>query len=71
MEDGRIIFAWNALPGEVVKVTPLKKKKEFINAIAATIITPSPERIEPLAPHYLSTSPWQIMSWERENYWKK
>ncbi len=71
LQDGRIAFVWNALPGEVVKVTPIKKKKEFINAIATTIVTPSPERIEPLVPHYLSTSPWQIMSWERENYWKK
>lgn len=71
LADGRVVFVWNALPGEIVKVTIIKRKKEYVEAIATTIVQPSPERVDPLAPQYLSTSAWQILSWERENYWKK
>jgi len=71
LEDGRVAFVWNALPGETVKITIVKKKKEFVEAIATTILKPSPERVEPLTPHFLSTSPWQILDFERENHWKK
>ena len=69
--DGKVYFVWNALPGEIVEIEILKKKKEYIEAVATKIITPSPERIEPKDPNFLSTSPWQIMSYEKENEWKK
>ncbi len=69
--DGKVYFVWNALPGETVEIEILKKKKEYIEAVATKIITPSPERTEPKDPNFLSTSPWQIMSYEKENEWKK
>lgn len=71
MADGRKIFVWNALPGEVVRVRIIKKKRSYIEAIAEEIITRSPERIEPKETNYLATSPWQILPIESENTYKK
>ena len=65
---GLKIFVWNALPGEVVDVRVTKKKSTHVEGIATTVHTASEDRVEPLEPlSYLSTSPWQMMSWEVEN----
>ena len=70
-KDGRVVFVWNALPGETVEAEIIKNKKDYIEAVAVKIITPSEDRIEPLDPHFLSSAPWQIMSEEAEATWKK
>ncbi len=70
-EDGKVVFVWNALPGEEVEVEVIKKKKDHIEAVAIDIIKPSLDRLPAGEEHYLSCSPWQIMSWEKENEWKK
>ncbi len=72
LPDGRKVFVWNALPGEVVGVRLLKSKKGFAEAIAEEVITASPDRIAPHEPaSYLATSPWQMMTFEAENRYKK
>ncbi len=67
MADGRKVFVWNALPGEIVRMRIIKKKKSYVEAIAEEVVQVSPERIEPEEVNYLSTSPWQIMTYEAEN----
>lgn len=69
--DGKAAFVWNALPGEEVEARVLKSKSNFTEAIAEKIITPSPERVPAQESHYLSCSPWQILSAQAEDYWKK
>ena len=67
LENGKKIFFWNALPGEIItdyQVT--KKKSHFEEAIATKIDRPSPFRVEPLDDCYLSTSPWQILDYAEE-----
>ncbi len=71
LEDGRKAFVWGALPGETALITETKRKTNFIEGIATEIQTTSPERVEPLDPgSYLSTSPWQIMTFEAEQHYK-
>ena len=70
LEDGRVAFVWNALPGEDVEIEIIKKKKDHVQAIAVDILNPSEFRKEPIEDHYLSSSPWQILSPERELFWK-
>ena len=70
-KDGRVYFVWNALPGEEVEVEITKKKKNFCEGIARKIIKASPLRVEPKEAHFLACSPWQIMSFDSENDWKK
>ncbi len=71
LKSGQKIFVWNALPGEIVKARIIKKKRSYVEAIAEEIIQPSSERIEPEEENYLATSPWQIMTLEAENKYKK
>lgn len=67
MPDGRKVFCWGGLPGEIVDIKITKKKSNYLEAIATNIIKASPERVQPADPSsYLSTSPWQIMSFEDE-----
>lgn len=70
--DGKKIFFWNALPGELVedyKIT--KSKSHFTEAIATKISDPSSHRCEPKDSCYLSTSPWQIINYDYELILKK
>ena len=66
--DGKKVFVWGGLPGELVDVRVIKKKSRYLEGIVDCIHTPSPDRIEPKEPEvYLSTSPWQIMRFSAEN----
>ena len=65
--DGRKVFFWNALPGEIVTDCEItKKKSSYSEAIATKLEQLSPHRVEPRDPCYLSTSPWQIMDYNYE-----
>lgn len=66
-EDGKKIFFWNALPGEsVISYEVTKNKSHYAEAIATDIADPSPHRLDPEDPCYLSTSPWQILDYNYE-----
>lgn|SRR3990167_5192589 len=69
--EGKAAFIWNALPGETVEVEVLDNKKTHLEGIATQIFSPSKDRITPLEGTFLSTSPWQMMNFETENYWKR
>lgn len=71
LDDGRKVFVWGVLPGELISVRLTRKKKDYAEGICEEIIQPAPERIKPKEQNYLSTSPWQIMDFITENYWKK
>lgn len=71
MADGRKVFLWNALPGETVKVRIIKSKKSYAEGIAEEIVKPSADRVEPSEANYLATSPWQMMSYDMENEYKR
>lgn len=68
---GKKALVWGVLPGERVKFKVTKKRSDFVEGIAYEILTKSAERIEPKDALFLSTSPWQIMSYERENEYKQ
>jgi len=71
LEDGPVLFVWNALPGERVEVEILKKKKDYWEGVAVNILEASPERIKEKESIFLSTSPWQICTFESENTYKQ
>lgn len=67
LPDGKKVMLWNALPGETVaefRVT--QSKSSYLQGIATKIEHPSNFRIEPRDACYLSTSPWQMMTYEYE-----
>lgn len=66
-QDGRKVFLWNALPGEIITEYKInKKKKSWAEGVAQKIINPSLARIETKDDCFLSTSPWQIMNYKFE-----
>jgi len=70
LDSGQKIFVWNTMPGEQVQARIIKKKKNYLEAVAEEIIEPSIDRLEPLDANYLSTSPWQIVPLAIENDYK-
>ncbi len=71
MADGQKVFVWNALPGETVQAQVIKRKRSYVEAIAQEIANPSKDRVAAEESNYLSTSPWQIMTYKAENLYKK
>ena len=70
-EDGRKVFVWGGLPGENVTVQPTKIRSRLIEGYVTSVLTPSDDRVEPRDPDsYLSTSPWQMMSFDAEQHYK-
>ncbi|MBQ3429839.1 hypothetical protein IJG21_00205, partial [Candidatus Saccharibacteria bacterium] len=66
-EDGKKVFLLNALPGEIVEELEItKQKSSYLKAVATKIKTPAKNRIAPKDPCFLSTSPWQILSYPSE-----
>lgn len=71
LSDGRKAFVWGGLPGEKVTVRITKSKSHFAEGVVTDVVQPSKERIKPKDPEtYLSTSPWQIMSFATEQLHK-
>lgn len=69
--DGRKVFVWGGLPGETVVVQPTKIRSKLIEGYAVSVVEPSNDRIEPRDPDsYLSTSPWQMMTFDSEQHYK-
>lgn len=71
LPDGRKVFVWNALPSETVRVRIIKQKRSYAEAIAEEVVKASPERVTPSEDNYLATSPWQMMTFDAENKYKK
>jgi 23S rRNA (uracil1939-C5)-methyltransferase len=70
LEDGQIVFVWNALPGEEVKIEIEGKKKGVLSGKVVEMIKPSPQRVESKEKHFLSSSPWGMMDIDMEHDWK-
>lgn len=71
LPSGCKIFAWGGLPGETVNVQMTKKKSKLAEGVVTEILEASPERIAPRdEASYLSTSPWQIMTFAAEQRYK-
>jgi len=71
LADGRKAFVWGGLPGETVSVEFTKQKSKYVQGIVTGVETASGERATPKDPtSFVSTSPWQIMSFDAEQHYK-
>lgn len=48
--DGKIVFIRGAIPGEVVEVNIVEKKRDYSVASVVTVVEPSEDRVEPICP---------------------
>ena len=74
---GKKIMAWGVLPGETANILLTKNKSSYCEGIVHDpinenlLLTNENQRIEPKDPEsYLSTSPWQIMNFSAEQFYK-
>ncbi|MFZ1156099.1 MAG: 23S rRNA (uracil(1939)-C(5))-methyltransferase RlmD [Solirubrobacteraceae bacterium] len=61
---GYVVFVSGAIPGDRVRATVIKRKRNYAHARTVEILTPSPERIPPTANH--PGVAWQVLPYERQ-----
>lgn len=59
----KVVFTNEGLPGEILEVTPLKTKKDFIEARINNILKTSNHRQNPKCGHYRICSPYQYIKY--------
>ena len=62
--EGYVVFVRGAVPGDRVRARVTKSKRSFAEADPVELLSPSPERVEPIAPH--PGAPWQVLPYERQ-----
>jgi 23S rRNA (uracil1939-C5)-methyltransferase len=62
--DGYVLFVQGGIPGDTVKAVVGKSKRAYAEARAIEILTPSPDRLEPVADH--PGAPWQVIPYEQQ-----
>jgi 23S rRNA (uracil1939-C5)-methyltransferase len=63
-ETGYVVFVRGAVPGDRVRARIGKSKRSWAEAELMELLEPSPERIEPVAPH--PGAPWQVLPYARQ-----
>ena len=61
--EGQVVFIEYAVPGDVVDVRVIKKKKNYLEARVVRIVSPSPDRLEPFCEHFglCGGCRWQLL----------
>jgi 23S rRNA (uracil1939-C5)-methyltransferase len=63
-DHGWVVFVREALPGDTVRAVVTKRKRHYGEARLVEVITPSPDRLEPVAHH--PGAPWQVMPYDKQ-----
>jgi 23S rRNA (uracil1939-C5)-methyltransferase len=63
-DHGYVVFVAGAIPGDRVRAVVHKRKRSYAHARTLEILTPSPERIAPVAEH--PGVAWQVIPYERQ-----
>jgi 23S rRNA (uracil1939-C5)-methyltransferase len=58
------VFVTGAVPGDRVRAVIGKRKRAYAEARTLEVLTPSPDRIAPVADH--PGAPWQVLPYERQ-----
>ena len=71
--DGKVIFIPNVVPGDVVDVQTVKKRKAYYEGRAVRIHSDSPHRIEPMCQHFGNCGgcKWQNMKYSQQLVFKQ
>ncbi|HWD70021.1 MAG TPA: 23S rRNA (uracil(1939)-C(5))-methyltransferase RlmD [Solirubrobacteraceae bacterium] len=62
--EGYVVFVQGAIPGDTVLVEVGKSKRAYAEARVLEVLTPSRDRLEPVAPH--PGAPWQVIPYARQ-----
>ncbi len=70
--DGKVIFVPNVVPGDVVDIETIKKRKAYYEGKAIQFHTKSTQRTEPVCEHfgYCGGCKWQNMKYSQQLFYK-
>ena len=73
LEDGKVLFVDNAIPGDVIDVGITKDKKSWAQGRMIRLVTPSPQRIEPFCQHFglCGGCKWQMLPYPQQLMYKQ
>ena len=73
LEDGKVLFVENAIPGDVVNVRITKQKKSWAEGKVTELVSPSPDRIVPFCPHFgvCGGCKWQMLPYSKQLEYKQ
>ena len=61
--EGKVVMADEGIPGETIEVSPVRSKKNYVEAKTDAVIEAAPGRIRPRCGHYRTCSPYQYMEY--------
>jgi 23S rRNA (uracil1939-C5)-methyltransferase len=66
--DGFVVFVEGAVPGDIVRIRVIKKKKNLAEAVVEELITPSTMRTDPTCEHFgvCGGCKWQHVAYEEQ-----
>ena len=72
-DEGMAVFVEGAVPGDVVDVYVQKKKGGFAEGRVESMVTPSPDRVEPFCQHFpiCGGCKWQNLDYEAQLFHKQ
>jgi len=73
LEEGKVLFVENVVPGDIVDVIITKDKKSWAQGRVTNLISPSPTRIEPFCQHFgvCGGCKWQMLPYKMQLEYKQ
>ena len=73
LEDGKVLFVENAIPGDIVNVRITKSKKSWAEGTVTELVSPAPDRIVPFCPHFgvCGGCKWQMLPYSKQLEYKQ
>ena len=73
MDDGKVLFVHNAIPGDIIEAQIIKDKKSWAEGRMTELITPSPLRTQPFCQHFGTCGgcKWQMLPYPQQLIYKQ
>lgn len=73
LEDGKVLFVDNAIPGDVIDAVVIKDKKSWMQGRTVRLVSPSPQRIDPFCRHFgvCGGCKWQMLPYQQQLVYKQ
>jgi len=73
LEDGKVLFVDNAIPGDIADILIIKDKKSWAQGRMIKLVEPSPQRITPFCQHFgvCGGCKWQMLPYAQQLIYKQ
>jgi 23S rRNA (uracil1939-C5)-methyltransferase len=73
LEDGKVLFVEQAIPGDIVNVRVSKSKKSWAEGRVLQLVQPSPLRVQPFCQHFGTCGgcKWQMLPYPQQLLYKQ